>query len=583
MSGKQRFATAGVAKCPTGIVGFDELVGGGLPRGRSTLVTGGPGAGKTVFALQTLVNGAKDFGEAGIFVAFEEHSRELLANAASFGWGLERLTPNRLFVLDAQPDPELMRSGDFDLKGMLAALSAKVRQTGARRVVFDALDVVLHLLDDPQAAHREIFRLRDWLLEHGLTAVLTSKIHREPNEMGREPSRQPDSYLQFIVDCAVVLNHEAADGMSQRNLRVIKYRGSAFAENAAPFVLGESGLSVAAGPSLDRSVAATTTERVSSGIPRLDAMLGGGYFRGASVLITGAPGTAKTSLCGAFAEAACRRGERTLFVSFDSGADEIGRNLQSVNIRLNQHRRSGRLRLVSPSSGGASAEMQFSQIKRMVAEHRARHLIIDPLSALALPGNLETARGVVERLGHWVKSEGITLLATSLLDGSQPEDEGTPLQISTLADTWLHVSYLVRHGERNRALTIIKSRGTQHSNQVRELVLRTSGISLEDVYTAGGEVLMGALRFEKEAAVRAAAAQAALEEKRERVELENSTMELMSRIKQLERELALKRAQRESLGVEAAKRAKVRAAGEADLKQLRGADATRRPKRQARP
>ncbi len=292
-------------KAPTGIAGFDEITGGGLPHGRTTLLVGGPGSGKTVLALQFLAHGARACKEPGIFVAFEESSKRIAANADSFGWKLPELRRNKLFFMDAQPLPDLVQSGDFDLGGMLAALEVKTREMGAKRIVFDALDVVLALLPDTAAERREIYRLHAWLLAHELTGVITLKSGADDTS---PISQQPFGFMQFMVDCAVILNHSVVLGVSQRSLRVQKYRGSGFDENESAFLIGNSGFEVAVAHTLSRVDAKVSNERVSSGVARLDTMLGGGYYRGASVLITGFSGTAKTTLSGAFAEAACRRG-----------------------------------------------------------------------------------------------------------------------------------------------------------------------------------------------------------------------------------------------------------------------------------
>ncbi|MGZ5737899.1 MAG: ATPase domain-containing protein, partial [Burkholderiales bacterium] len=280
-----------------------------MPRGRTTLLVGGPGSGKTILALQFLVHGAQHCKEPGIFVAFEETSKRILANAESFGWKLVELLRKKLFFMDAQPRPDLIQSGNFDLSGMLAALEVQIKDMGARRIVFDALDIVLALLPDPAAKRRELYRLHEWLLARELTGLITSKAGGDETS---SISQQPFGFMQFMVDCAVILNHCVVQGVSQRNLRVQKYRGSSFDENESPFLIGTGGLEVAAARTLGRMHAKASNERVSSGVKRLDTMLGGGYYRGASVLITGSPGTAKTTLAGAFAEAACRRGERTL-------------------------------------------------------------------------------------------------------------------------------------------------------------------------------------------------------------------------------------------------------------------------------
>ena len=552
-------------KAPTGIQGLDGITGGGLPRGRTTLVLGGPGYGKTILALQTLVNGARAHGEPGIFVAFEESPRRIIANAASFGWDLPDLQRRKLFFLDAQVGPELVQAGGFDLQGLLAALDAKVRTMRAKRIVFDAIDVLLALLDDPAAQRREIHRLLAWLLDRGLTAIITSKT-QDGRRAGDGPARQ----LQFMVDCAVALGHQIVTGVSQRCLRVMKFRGSSFAENEMPLVIGGHGMEVAWSglPSLGRA----STERVTTGVARLDTMLGGGYYRGASILITGSPGTAKSTLSGAFAEGACARGERTLFVSFDTAPAETIRNFDSVHVRLGRFVRSGLLRMELGRKTEGNAETHLVRIRELVREHRARCLIIDPMSALGNLGNEDVGAGAVERMLGWAKGQGLTTLFTSLLLQGNAQAEGTPMQISTIADTWLHLSYTVQAGERNRALTIVKSRGMGHSNQVRELILSDRGISLADVYTTDGQVLMGTMRWEKERAVRAAQLAQEAELERKRVEIEVAQGDLNDRVKQLRRELRLKQVELDLLTRATRQRQRTRVAGVTDLKRLRGAD-----------
>ncbi len=554
------------SKAPTDILGLDDITGGGLPRGRTTLLEGGPGCGKTVFALQTLVNGARHHREPGIFVAFEESSRRIIANAATFGWDLPALQQEGLFFLDAQPNPALIQSGDFDLGGLLAALDAKVEAMGARRIAFDALDVVLTLLADANAVRREVYRLHEWLLDRELTALITHKATYA------DDAGPPFDFMTFMVDCAITLTHEVAYGISQRSLRVIKYRGSGFEENAAPFVIGDTGLEVAYARGHDHARHPVTDERVSSGLERLDNMLDGGYHRGAGILITGAPGTAKTTLCGTFAQAACRRGEATLLISFDSRGDEMIRNLASVGIALREFVDAGLLRLTAARAISGSAEIHLMHIKNLAREHGARCVVIDPISALSKSGNADISHSVAERLVGWAKSENITLLCTSLLDQTTPLHEGTPLQISTIADTWIHLNYLIHAGERNRGLSIVKSRGTGHSNQVRELILSDSGVTLADVYTAGGEVLMGTLRFEKERAERLARQTADADNRRRRQQLAAETAQLEARLQALQSELELKRLEQTEFADRERETSRDRSAADAAVRDYRGAD-----------
>ncbi len=557
-------------KVVTGIAGFDDVTDGGLPRGRSTLLVGGPGSGKTIFALQFVAHGALVCDEPGIFVAFEETSARILSNAQDFGWKLGDLVPDKLFFLDAQPMAAMVQSGSFDLGGMLAALEVQVRKMGARRIVFDALDIVLSLLPDGAAKRREIYRLHEWLLANELTGLITAKAGEGD---GKSISGRAFGVLQFMVDCAVILNHSVVEGVSQRNLRVQKYRGSSFEENETPFLIGPNGLEVAVSRALSTADPAVSNERISSGVARLDTMLGGGYYRGAMVLITGFPGTAKTTLSGAFAESACRRGERTMFVSYDSDGAEVIRNLASVGIRLAEHVDSGLLRIVSARTINGSAETYLVRIKSLAEEHGARCLVVDPVSSLSKSGNALTANSVVERLIHWSKAQGMTLICTSLLDEMASQSDGaSTLRVSTLADTWIHLNYLVQAGERNRGMSIIKSRGTAHSNQVRELILSDAGVTLTDTYSAGGEVLMGTLRWEKERAELVSASALDVAAKLKQLQLEAEEAELEVRLKSLHVELLAKQAEKSLLAQATETRAQDYLRGRTEVKELRGAD-----------
>jgi circadian clock protein KaiC len=544
---------------------------GVVPEGRTTLVGGGAGSGKTIFALHFLVYGARALKEAGIFVAFEESPARIVDNLQGFGWNIAELVPKKLFFMDVQPTPDLIQSGDFDLGGMLAALEAQVKLLGARRIVFDALDVLLGLLPDAAARRRELYRLNAWVLSREMTCIITGKAASDDiASLGL----QPHGFMQFMVDCAVTLNHRVIQGVSQRSVRVQKYRGSSFDENESPFVIGPAGFDVALARTLGQRDNQVSNDRVTSGVKRLDTMLGGGYYRASSILITGAPGTAKTTLCGTFAEAACQRGERTLFVSFDSDGSEVMRNLKSVGLRLDRQSRGGMLRLISARTILGSAETLMVKIRALAVEHCARCLVIDPVSTLSKAGNELTAHGVAERLIDWCKSDGITLLCTSLLDEMSSEmNDSTPLQISTLADTWIHLSYVMQAGERNRGLSILKSRGTAHSNQLRELILSESGVTLADIYWAGGEVLMGSMRWEKENSLRSREKITEVETQVKQLRLDAEEAELHVRLQSLQTELQAKRIERKLLLRATANLKGQKKLVNSRLRQMRGADA----------
>ncbi len=560
-----------VTKAPTGIIGLDEMTGGGLPHNRTTLLLGGPGSGKTIFSLQFLVHGAVECQEPGVFVAFEETSERIVANAESFGWNLAKLKQNKLLFIDAQPRPDLIRCGNFDLGGLLAALDAAVTALGAKRIVFDALDVLLTLLPDPATRRQQVYELHEWLLARELTGIITAKMHQD--EAGPIEKRQ-FGFMQFMVDCAVLLNHDVVRGVSQRSLRVQKYRGSSFDENEAPFLIGASGLEVNPSRFVSRQARQVTNERVSSGIARLDTMLGGGYYRGATILITGAPGTAKTTIAAAFAEAACARGEHTAFVSFDSDPNEVIRDLASVNIRLDRFVKNGSLRMASARSITGSAESYLARIKSLAIEHGARCLVVDPVSRWSQSDNDSNVHSVNERLTDWAKANNITLVCTSLIDEMTSQVEpGSSHLISTLADTWIQLSYLMQAGERNRGFSIVKSRGTAHSNQMRELILSEHGVSMADTYTAGGEVLMGTMRWEKENAERAEQERIEVAAKLKHVNLDAEEAELEVRLKAIQVVLEAKRVEKALLAGTTQNRREDLSRDRNRIKELRGAEA----------
>jgi circadian clock protein KaiC len=553
----------GVTKRLTGIEGFDEITDGGLPLGRTTLLIGGPGCGKTVFALQSLVNGAHRKREASIFVAFEESTKQIVTNAATFGWDLPALVKKKLFFLDARLDPEVVKAGEFDLIGMLNLLEAKAKEINATCVVFDGIDVLLGLLDDAAAERREVYRIRDWLTRTGLTGIITQKV------TGTDGDHRYN-FMQFMVDCVVVLRHQVVDGSAFRNLRVMKYRGSGFAGDEFPITLTSDGMQlINRGPTeLKYDV---SDERVSTGLQRLDNMLKGGYHSGSNVLISGAPGTAKSTLSGLFAAAACKRGEKTLYVSFDEGAAQIVRNLQSVGIRLAPHLKSGLLKMYSTRTRGPNVEDQFFALRAQVRAHSPSCLVIDPLSALSTKMAHLASADAAQQFLDFLKGERITVVNTSLMDGLNT-DEATATGISTIADTWIHLSYIVQDGERNRALTIVKSRGTGHSNQVRELRLSDDGVSLTDVFVAQGKVLMGVARWEWEQEEQANKKRSQTAAELKRVHLKLAQAEAGARLQVVKTEMEARSAEIGVLALATGSESELRKTDRAVLRKMRYAD-----------
>lgn len=556
---------AALPKVLTGITGFDEITHGGLPRGRTTLVRGGPGCGKTVFAVQTLVNAARERREPGILVAFEESATQIVANAATMGWDIPTLTAKRLFFLDASLSPERVHAGDVNLTGLLNVLEAVIGESGARYIVFDGIDVLLRLLNDASAERREVYRVRDWLARMGLTTIITQKVGSDD-----DLSWQHYSFMQFMADCVVTLGHQVVAGSGFRHLRVMKYRGSGFQGDEFPITITEAGIQVTnRGPvELEYVV---TDERISTGIPRLDAMLCGGYYRGSNILISGAPGTAKSTLAGLFVAAACERGERAMYVNFDEGATQIVRNLGSVGIHLAPHRKSGLLKIYSTRTRGPNIEDQFGELRAVIRAHKPRCLVVDPLSALSSKLAHVASADSTQMFLDYLKTEGITVVNTSLLDGPDV-GEATATGISTIADTWIHLSYVVHEGERNRALTIVKSRGTGHSNQVRELSLSDAGVTLKDVFTAQGEVLMGVARWEREQEELAAQRLALRVTEIARVKLRSAQAEAAARLAAITTEMELRQAEMALLDLEINAASNEAASGRLALRKLRRAD-----------
>lgn len=510
-----------IEKAPTGIEGFDAITYGGLPCNASTLVIGGAGSGKTIFALQTLVNGAREHAEPAIFVAFEESAEQIMRNAGTFGWNLEELERNKLFFLDARISPATVRAGDFDLQALLSGLTDKVNEMKAKRIVFDGLDVLLSLLNDEPSERQEAYRLQEWLSKTNITGIITAKLQ---NNEGVIADRY--GFMQYMADAVVALQQRMQDRVSLRSARVVKYRGSSFAEGEFPLVITGKGIEIATF-NTDQIEFDVSTERVSTGVPRLDTMLDGGYYRGSSIIVTGVPGTTKTTLAASFAHAMCSRNEPVLYVSFDESGAQIVRNLRSVGVDLQPYINNELLTFHAIRTEARSAEEHYMELRRMLQEKEPMHMVLDPVSALIKTGGHVSAVHAAFRLLDFAKCHGRTVLCTSLTASSAEPEIATTMDISTIADTWIHLAYKILGGERNRTLSIVKSRGMPHSNQVRELILSSKGIDLTDVYSAGGEVLVGTARFEKEAEIQA-------RERRRQLELEIKRAELRALETELE-------------------------------------------------
>jgi circadian clock protein KaiC len=519
---------APLQKMASGIDGFDDITAGGLPMGRTTLLMGGPGSGKTVLAVQILVGAAIQHRIPGVFVAFEEDALRVAANAEAFGWKIGANDSKRLLFLDARTRSGVIKTGEFDLEGMLGVVAAAAKKMEAGIVVFDAIDVLLCLLDNPAAESRELHRIHEWLALHELTGVITTKVE------GDNPSTaQRYGFMPFMADCALLLTQRVVERVTVRAMRVVKYRGSAHVLNEVPFVIRPHGVDVGSSNGLHPEPQ-PFEDRVSTGIADLDAMLDGGLYRGTNLLLTGSSGTGKSLLAGAFIEAACRRRERAMFISFDQSSRDIVRDLASVGIDILPHLMSGLLGMEALRTEAASSEEHFMHIKRLILDHQPRSVAIDPLSAIARVGGGAAARAVAGRLIYLCRNAGITVLFTSLGEGTDPILETTPLHVSSIADSWVHLSYSLQGAERTRTISVIKSRGSNHSSQVREVIVDREGISLmKSNNGAGSGAPAGRLRNEKERLL-----QGAVERKHQGMELRRRKLDLLTAMHTLEADAA---------------------------------------------
>lgn len=525
------------AKVATGIAGFDSMANGGLPIGRITVAVGAAGAGKTVFAMQTLIHRLSTGPGVGILVSFEQSVDGIAADLDSFAWNAKHLLESgRLIVVDGRPQMDTLISGTFDLAGLFAMVEGAALPEMPCCVVFDGIDALMGLLGSPAAQRAELLRLQDHVQRLGATAILTIKGNPETGSGFEEISL-------YMADCVVELMRDGRDGMSHRSISIQKYRGSGHSLSRLPFIVTEQGIDVE-GIDSDPHPAPVSGDRLSMGVPQLDVMLAGGIYRGTSTLLSGSPGTAKTTLGLAFLDAMCRRGERALGICFDEGPEEIIRNVASVGVDLKAHVDSGLLNLHGIVNQSAGTDEFAHEIGVAIRRHRPRHVLIDPISVFTEDTSSQSA---VRRIIQLCKREGITVVLTSLLDRKAGEAESSRSYVSTMCDTWIHLSYVINGGERNRALTIVKSRGTAHSNQVGELLLSDDGLSIAETYTEDGSVLMGSLRFQKERASQEAIRAAEDEAARLFREAERSAEELAGRIAALTSELEDKRGQMERL------------------------------------
>jgi circadian clock protein KaiC len=466
---------------------LDEITGGGLPRGRPTLICGGPGCGKTILSLEFLINGARQFGEPGVFLSFEETVEDLTLNLASLGFDPRPLLARKQLSLDyvrVEPN-EIQETGAYDLDGLFIRLGHAIDSIGAKRVVLDTIETLFSGLSQTRLLRAELRRLFTWLRTRGVTAIVTGE--RGNGGMTRH------GLEEYITDCVILLDHRVIEQNATRRLRVVKYRGSTHGANESPFFIDASGVSVLPITSLGLQHR-VSAGRLSTGVKDLDEMLGDkGYFRGSSILVSGGAGTGKTSLAAYFANAACRRGESSLYFAFEESAAQIVRNLRSIGLDLERWRHQGLLQVHAARPTTSGLEGHLSAMHRLIEETKPRVVVVDPISNLISVGTSVEVKAMLARLIDFIKVKQVTALFTSLtVDEDHPE--GTDVGISSFMDTWLVLRNIEANGERIRRLNVLKSRGMPHSNQVREFVLTSRGLSLVDVVRHEGRVLVGSDR-----------------------------------------------------------------------------------------
>jgi circadian clock protein KaiC len=526
---KTRLLRGGLQKVPSGIVGLDEITHGGLPRGRPTLVCGGAGSGKTLLGIEFLVRGAMQFNEPGVFMSFEETAEELTKNVTSLGFDLNRLTASKRLLVDYVhiERSEIEETGEYDLEGLFIRLGNAIDSIGAKRVVLDTIESLFAGLPNPSILRAELRRLFRWLKKKGMTAIITGE--RGDNALTRH------GLEEYVSDCVILLDHRVSNQISTRRLRVVKYRGSIHGTNEFPFLIDERGITVMPITSLGLKHT-VTSQRISTGIPRLDTMLGGkGYFRGSSILVSGTAGTGKTSVVAHFVDAACRRGERSVFFAFEESPSQIIRNMRSIGIDLQQWVKKGLLQFHAERPTVYGLEAHLASMHKFIEEVRPKVVIVDPVTNLGSVASEADVKAMLTRLLDEMKHNQITALFTTLTGAGGPLEQ-TEVGMSSLADTWLLLRDIEIGGERNRGLYILKSRGMAHSNQIREFLLTGKGVDLIDVYVGPSGVLTGSARISQETQERD------IELSRQK-ELERRKLNVETKRKALEAQIASLRAQ----------------------------------------
>ncbi len=519
---RQDIAQNKLPKAPSGIEGLDEVLEGGFPRGRPTLICGSAGCGKTLLAMEFLVRGAVHYNEPGVFFAFEESSQELTQNVKSLGFDLDELQKQKKVQIEHIhiERSEIEETGEYDLEGLFIRLGYAIDSIKAKRVVLDTLETLFGGLDNEALLRAELRRLFYWLKEKGVTAVITAE--RGDGTLTRQ------GLEEYVSDCVILLDHRVTEQTSTRRLRIVKYRGTSHGTNEYPFLIDADGFSVIPVTSMHLQHAASK-ERISTGVPRLDAMLTGGVYRGSSVLLSGTAGSGKSSLSACFAQATCARNERCLYLAFEESPQQIIRNMQSININLEPWVKKGLLKFTANRPYFYGLEMHLASILKQIKEFKPSMVIIDPISNFADAGTQHDANAMLVRLVDYLKTHNITAVFVSLTTGGNAQ-ETTDQGLSSLIDTWILLRDIELGGERNRGMYILKSRGTAHSNQIREFLISDKGIDICDVYIGPEGVLTGSMRQAQEAREKASEKTRMQEAQRKQRELERKRKALEAQI-----------------------------------------------------
>jgi circadian clock protein KaiC len=485
-------ALPALQKVPTGIKGFDEITYGGLPAGRPTLVAGSAGSGKTLFGLEFLVSGATQYNENGVFMCFEENEDDLAINVSSLGFNLRQLVKDGKLAIDfvSIQRSEIEETGEYDLEAIFVRLDYAISQVGAKRVVLDTIEFLFGALKETMLIRAELSRLFRWLKEKKVTAIITAE--KGVNSFTRH------GLEEYVSDCVVFLDHRIENQISTRRLRVVKYRGSAHGTNEYPFLIDQTGFSVLPATTLNLDYP-TSSERISSGVAKLDDMLGGkGYFRGSCILVSGSAGTGKTSLGSSLVAAACKRGEKALMFCLEETPEQLLRNMRSIGLDLSSYRESGLLKIVPSRPSLFGLERHLVSIHKVTDEFKPAVLVIDPVTSLLISGGILDVHMMLLRLLDLLKEKQVTIFLLGLARGPEGIDN-SDVGISSLIDTWIKLQSVQNVGERNRTIQILKSRGMDHSNRIRELMITAQGIDLVDVYYGPNGILTGSARVMQQA------------------------------------------------------------------------------------